>query len=231
MTRGNVIRALLVVTLVVAIVALYRASPGALFETAISWSREHPVAGVMAYVAFVGIATVAFLPGSVSMMLAGFLFGTLLGSVYALTGIVLGAQLAFFAGRLLARSWVEQRMHGSERLRAIDAAIHEQAFTIVLLTRLALLIPFNMLNYIYGITAVRPMTYFRATFAGMLPVVVLYVYIGSLARNLGQIMSGEATPSQLAYWLAGAGFVVISVVTWLIHRAASRALRSRLQQT
>lgn len=224
-------RALLVLMLAAAVAVLYRTSPGEVIEAAGTWSRERPVVGALAYIAFVGAATVAFLPGSVSMMLAGFLFGTLLGSVYALAGIALGAQLAFFAGRSLARSWVEQRLHGSERMRAIDSAIHEQAFTIVVLTRLALLIPFNMLNYIYGITAVRPLTYFRATVAGMLPVVVLYVYIGSLARNLGQIMSGEATPSQLAYWLAGVGFVVVAVVTWLIHRAASRALRSRLHQT
>ena len=231
MNRSSVVRGLFVIAFALAVVVLYRSSPGTIFETAATWSRERPVAGALTYIVVVGVATVAFLPGSVSMMLGGFLFGTMLGSMYALVGIALGAQLAFFAGRMLGRSWIEQRLHDNERMRAIDSAIHEQAFTIVLLTRLALLIPFNILNYIYGITAVRPLTYFRATVAGMLPVVVLYVYIGSLARNVGQIMSGEAAPSQLAYWLAGAGFVVIAAVTWLIHRAASRALKSRLYQT
>ena len=124
MNRGNVIRVVFVIAVVVAVVAVYRSSPGALLEAAVTWSREHPTVGALAYVAFVCVATVAFLPGSVSMMLAGFLFGTLFGSVYALIGMVTGAQLAFFAGRLLARSSIEQRMHASERLQAIDAAIH-----------------------------------------------------------------------------------------------------------
>lgn len=231
MNLANVTRAVLVLLLIVAAIAAYRVSPGGLFDTAVEWVRANPVKGVFAYIAFVSVATVAFLPGSVSMMLGGFLFGTMAGSAYAMIAVAAGAQLAFYCGRLLARSWVEKRVHESPRLHAVEAAIGDQAFTIVLLTRLALLIPYNVLNYFYGVTSVRPMTYLRATIAGMLPVVVLYVYIGSLARNIGQVMSGEATPSELAYWLGAAGFVVIAVVTWLIHRAASRALRSKLQQT
>ncbi len=223
------VRATLVLLLVVAGLILYQLSPVAVLEEAVEWTRANPVAGAIAYIAFVSIATVAFVPGSISMMLAGFLFGTVNGSVVALIATAIGAQLAFFAGRVLARGWVVHRIEDSPRLRAIESAIGDQAFTIVLLTRLALLIPYNLLNYFYGVTSVRALTYFRATVAGMLPVVVLYVYIGTLARNIGQIMSGEATPSGLTYWLAGAGFVVIAMVTWLIHRAASRALRSRLQ--
>lgn len=231
MSGTRVARAALVLLLIAAGVWLYQLSPGGLFETAVGWIREHPVAGVLAYVAFVAVATVAFVPGSVSMMLGGFLFGTIAGTVYAMIATIIGAQLAFIAGRAVARPWVEHRIADSPKLQAIESAIGEQAFTIVLLTRLALLIPYNLLNYVYGVTSVRALTYFRATVAGMLPVVVLYVYIGTLARNIGQIMSGEATPSGLAYWLAGIGFVVIAFVTWLIHRAASRALRSRLTQT
>ena len=63
----------------------------------------------------------------------------------------------------------------------------------------------------------------------MLPAVILYVYLGTLARDLGQILSGEATPSELGYWIAGAGIVAIIVLTWSIHRAASRALERHLQ--
>lgn len=202
-----------------------------LLQTLVDWIQLHPVIGPVAYVVVVSLWTVLFLPGSISMMVAGFLFGALAGSVWAMLGIVIGSQLALFAGRWLARPWVERRIAANDRLQAIDAAIDEEAFSIVLLTRLALLIPFNLLNYVYGATSVRPMTYLRATTAGMLPVVVLYVYIGTLARNLGEIVSGDATPSGLGYALAIAGLVAIAAATWFIHRAATRALRSRLQDT
>ncbi|MDJ0701253.1 MAG: TVP38/TMEM64 family protein [Woeseiaceae bacterium] len=224
------VRGALALLLVAVVVAAYQLAPGGWFDAAVSWTRENPTAGAAAYIAIGSLAAVAFVPGSVTMMLAGFLFGTIVGSAYALAAIVIGAQLAFIAGRFFARHWVEHRVHSSPRLQAIESAIGDQAFTIVLLTRLALLIPYNLLNYVYGVTSVRGLTYLRATAAGMLPVVVLYVYIGSLARNIGQVMSGEATPPQLAYWVAAAGLVGISAVTWLVHRAASRALRSRLQE-
>ena len=96
------------------------------------------------------------------------------------------------------------------------------------MTRLSLVIPFNVLNYAYGITSVRPRVHLFATTLGMLPAVVLYVYLGTLARDLGQILSGEATPSELGYWIAAAGISAIVILTWAIHRAASRALQRHL---
>lgn len=231
MSAGKVLRALIVIALAAATVTAYRVSPDGALEVAATWAREHPVYGGALYVVFVSLATVAFLPGSVSMMLGGFLFGVLQGGVLAMAGIVIGAQLAFYASRLLVRSWVEERVHTDARLHSIEMAISQQAFTIVLLTRLAMVIPFNFLNYVYGATSVRPVTYLRATVAGMLPVVILFVYMGSVARDIGQVLSGEATPSTLAWWLAGCGFVIVAIVTFLVNRAAGRALRNRLQET
>ena len=192
------------------------------------WSQKHPIAGPITYITCVAAATILFLPGSVSMMIAGFLFGLLPGFLYAAAGIAVGAQCAFLTGRKGARRWVEQKVSGNKRLEAIEKGLQEEAFLIVVLTRLSLIIPFNVLNYAYGITSVRPRTHFFATTLGMLPAVALYVYLGTLARDLGQILSGEATPSDLGYWIAAAGITAIIVLTWAIHRTASRALARHL---
>ena len=142
--------------------------------------------------------------------------------------ITLGAQCAFLVGRLIARDWVATKVAANRRLAAIEAGLREEAFLIVVLTRLSLVIPFNMLNYAYGITAVRGGTHFLATATGMLVPVALYVYLGTLARDIGQILSGDATPTALGYWIAGAGIAGISLLTWVMHRAASRALERHL---
>ncbi|MDH3303860.1 MAG: TVP38/TMEM64 family protein [Gammaproteobacteria bacterium] len=192
------------------------------------WSDRHPVAGPITYVACVAVATILFLPGSVSMMIAGFLFGVAPGFLYAGAGIAFGAQGAFLTGRRGARRWVEQKVAGNKRLEAIEKGLREEAFLIVVLTRLSLIIPFNVLNYAYGITSVRSRTHFVATTVGMLPAVALYVYLGTLARDVGQILSGDATPQGLGYWIAAAGIAAIVVLTWVIHRAASRTLARHL---
>ena len=74
-----------------AITIAYKHAPDGFFETIVAWARSNPVAGGLLYVLFVSIATVLFLPGSVSMMLGGFLFGVFTGSFLAMIGIVVGA--------------------------------------------------------------------------------------------------------------------------------------------
>lgn len=194
----------------------------------VNWAERHPAIAPAIYVLCVVVATVLFVPGSGSMMIAGFLFGLVSGFLLAAIGIAVGAQFAFLVGRKGARHWVENKVASNRRLLAIESGLREEAFLIVVLTRLSLVIPFNLLNYAYGVTSVRPKVHFLATALGMLPAVALYVYLGTLARDLGQILSGEATPTELGYWIAAAGITVIVVLTWAIHRTASRALERHL---
>jgi len=194
----------------------------------VAWAEQHPAAAPAIYVVCVVVATVLFVPGSGSMMIAGFLFGLVPGFVLAAIGISVGAQCAFLAGRKGARHWVENKVASSRKLQAIEKGLREEAFLIVILTRLSLVFPFNLLNYAYSVTSVRPGTYFLATALGMLPATALYVYLGTLARDLGQILSGEAASSELGYWIAGIGITAIIILTWAIHRMASRALRRHL---
>lgn len=196
--------------------------------TLVSWGQHHPAAGPLAYILFVIIATVLFLPGSVAMMIGGFLFGFGPGLMFAIIAIPFGAQSAFECGRWIARPWVQNKLKGNQKMQAIEAALSEQAFAIVVLTRLSLIMPFNLLNYAYGASSVRSGTHLVATAAGMLPAVALFVYLGTLARDLGQILSGEARPAELGYWIIGAGIAAIAVAAWLIHRTATRVLQKHL---
>jgi len=194
----------------------------------VSWGQQHPILGPAAYMVFVVLATVLFLPGSVAMMIGGFLFGFVPGFLFAALALPFGAQGAFEFGRWVARPWVRKKVEGNRRMHAIEAALREQAFIIVVLTRLSLVIPFNLLNYAYGATSVKATTHWLATAVGMLPAVALYVYLGTLARDLGQILSGEVAPSELGYWILAAGIIAIVVATWVIHRTATRALERHL---
>lgn len=198
-------------------------------DALVEWSGNHPAAGPFVYIGFVVVATVLFLPGSIAMMIGGFLFGFFPGLLLAACAIALGAQSAFEAGRWIARPWVRRQVATRPRMHAIEAALRERAFLIVVLTRLSLIIPFNLLNYAYGATSVRAATHFIATTVGMLPAIGLYVYLGTMARDLGQILSGQSAPPELGYWVLGAGIVAIVGVTWVIHRAATQALEKQLK--
>lgn len=221
-------RLVLVALFAALVYALYVLPIAGPVTTLVNWAQANPLAGGVAYIVCVVIATVLFIPGSGSMMIAGYVFGFTTGTLLSAAAITLGAQCAFLVGRLVARDWVAAKVSANRRLVAIEAGLREEAFLIVVLTRLSLVIPFNLLNYAYGITAVRGRTHLFATAAGMLVPVALYVYLGTLARDIGQILSGAATPTALGYWILSAGIVGISLLTWVMHRAASRALDRHL---
>lgn len=190
-------------------------------------ASEHPVAGAFAYLLVTIVATAALTPGWILMMLGGLVFGAMLGFAYAMAGIVGGAVAAFFVGRTLARSWVERRIATNEHLLALDDALEEKAFTIVALTRVALVFPFNILNYAYGVTRVSAPVYAAGTALGMIPIVGFYVYLGTLADDIGQILAEGADVGDGAWWAAGMAAIAIVSVVLVVRRALNRALENR----
>ena len=226
--RRATINRLLVLAGIVVFAILFRTLPVTdWLERLARLNEQHPVAVPLAYVVAVTIATVALFPGWISMMLGGLLFGLLPGLPFALLGITAGAFGAFLAGRALGRTWVEQRMGDNLKLQALDEAVNAQSFYIVFLTRFAIVLPFNVLNYAFGLTRVRAATYVAATALGMLPAVLLYVYLGTLADDFGAILAGEVRPAGGAYWIAAIAIVAVALVIWIVQRAAKRALRTQ----
>jgi uncharacterized membrane protein YdjX (TVP38/TMEM64 family) len=78
-----------------------------------------------------------------------------------------------------------------------------------------------------SITAVRFRDYALASWLGMLPALVLYVYTGSLAKGRAG-PSGGLTPSWASHSLLALGFVATLALALLIARSATRILRERL---
>jgi uncharacterized membrane protein YdjX (TVP38/TMEM64 family) len=193
----------------------------------LDWIDGHRFIAWAIFIAVYICAAVILVPGSILTLAAGFIFGLPLGVVLVSAGSVLGAAAAFLVGRFFARDWVADRIATLPKFRALDNAVRHDGFTIVLLARLSPLIPFNVLNYTLGITAVRLRDYILASWIGMLPATVLYVYIGTLANDLTAIASiRQGGLAVQGLWIAG--FVATIVLTVLITRRATRALTAQL---
>jgi len=184
-----------------------------LLRRSLAWVAGLGPAGVIAFVLIYILACVLMLPGSVLTLGAGAVFGVVKGSVIVSMASTLGATAAFLVGRYLARDRVARRIEGNERFRAIDEAVGREGWKIVGLTRLSPVFPFNLLNYAYGITKVSLRDYFLASWIGMLPGTVMYVYLGSLAGSLATLgrQGAGRTPAQWA--LYGLGLLATVTVT------------------
>lgn len=198
---------------------------------AIRWIEAHRTIAWLAYILGYIIATVLLVPGSIVTLAAGFVFGLPAGVAIVSAGSIVGATCAFLVGRFLARDWVAGKIAGMPRFRALDRAAGREGFVIVLLARLSPVFPFNVLNYGLGITSVRLRDYFFASWIGMFPGTVLYVYIGSLAKNLAELTSGELETGAAGGALFVVGLLATIGLTVLITRKATRALGAHLQDS
>ena len=224
-------RLLIAVSVLAVLVAASLLLPiDAWLASAETWTEAHPQTSAAFYLAGATVAAVLFVPGSVIAMVAGYLFGLRWGIPLALVGLSVGAAGAFVVGRLLVREWVRARLEARPRLRALDRAVNEQSFAIIALTRLSVIVPFNLLNYVFGVTGARPMSYVAATFIGMIPPTALWTYVGTLAKNLADIRAGQVETELPNGFILVFGVVVIATIVALIHRSASRALAEQLDE-
>jgi len=174
------------------------------------------------------LACVFLIPGSILTLGAGFLFGVIKGSVLVSVASTVGATVAFLVGRYLARGWVTKKIEGNDRFKAIDEAVSREGWKIVGLTRLSPIFPFNLLNYAFGLTRVSLRDYFLASWIGMMPGTVMYVYLGSLAGSLATLGVGERARTLAEWILYAVGLMATIVVTVYIARIARRSLEKRI---
>src|SRR5271155_5986733 len=219
---------LLIVIAVIAILyGAHRLGAGPILKNALDWIRG---LGPLAPVAFIAIyiaACVLFVPGSILTIGAGVIFGVVRGSIYVSIAATLGATAAFLIGRYLARDWVSARLEGNAKFKAIDQAVGKEGWKIVILTRLSPVFPFNLLNYAYGLTSVSLRDYFFASWAGMIPGTILYVYIGSLSGDLAGAGAGGVARTPAGWALDAVGLIATVAAVVYATRIGTRALREK----
>ena len=210
------------------LVILYLLDVQELFRVALAWISDLGPWGPVFFIVLYILATVLFLPGLIPTMAAGLLFGVFQGTLLVSISSISGATIAFLIGRYLAREWVAGKIRGNQKFEAIDVAVAQEGWKIVGLTRLSPVFPFNLLNYAFGVTQVSLKDYFLASWVGMLPGTVMYVYIGSLAGDLAALGSGERSRTPAEWALYGVGLIATVVLTFYITRIAQRALNRKV---
>ena len=225
--RLLLIRIAVIAALAAAVVALMIAAPVAEGAVALaSWVRGAGIYGVAAFAGLYIVATVLLVPGSLLTASAGFAYGPVYGTLLVSPVSVLAALVSFALARTVLRDRLEQRLRSRARLAAVNEAVGRRGFVITALLRLSPILPFNLLNYLLGLSRVRVRDYALASWVGMLPATVLYVYAGSLVTRASQLSAGGARPAQT--WrlaLYAAGLVATAAAVAVTARLARRTLR------
>jgi uncharacterized membrane protein YdjX (TVP38/TMEM64 family) len=218
-----------VLLVLAAAVGILLAESGEAISAALDWARANPGPSSIAFVLIYVLGAVILTPSWILTVAAGYLFGWAAGAVLVSVASLAGALAAFFLGRYLARDWVERRVDAMPRFSALDRAISKKGFMVVLLIRLSLVFPYNLMNYVLGVTSVSVRPYALATWLGMIPAVLVYVSLGSGLGSAAALLSGDLETGPLGQALAVLGLAVLAGLIWYLARLATRVLQEELE--
>lgn len=190
---------------------------GNLLNNANKWIESLGAMGGIVFILIYIIATICLISGAVLTLGAGLIFGVIKGSILVSIGSVSGATISFLIGRYLLRNWVEKQIEKQPNFKAIDAAVAKEGWKIVGLTRLSPLFPFVFLNYAFGVTKVSFRDYVLASWIGMMPGTIMYVYIGFIGQS-----AAEGNPLKLVLNIVGV--IATIAVTVYVTKIAKKAL-------
>ncbi|MDD9910715.1 MAG: TVP38/TMEM64 family protein [Ahrensia sp.] len=208
---------------VVALVALifaYRMLPLQEWITAFQgWVQGFGVVGWFIFVVVYAITAFLLVPGSFLTLAAGVIWGVG-GFAIVVVGATLGSSISFLAARYLFQDKVQEKVKDYPKFRAVNDAIGDEGWKVVGLLRLSPALPFSLQNWFLGITPVGFWPAQIATFFGIMPGTLLYVWIGSLG---GSAASGDT--STVRYIVFAIGILATLVVTWFVTKKAQAKLK------
>lgn len=152
--------------------------------------------GVCLLLQFIQIV-VAFIPGEVTQLAIGAIYGPLFGTLITLGGALVSSIFVFYLVRKLGAPFV-QGMIGSKDSKILnffkkDSRLNVLTFILFLIPGL----PKDVFTYLFPLTEIRPINFFVLSTLGRIPGIAASAFIGSSA------MQGDYTQAIIVGIIAG----------------------------
>ena len=184
-------------------------------EALSAFTNAHWLLALLLLMAIFTTATASVVPGVFFVTItAGYLFGPWVGGVATSAAATVGALIVYGVARsALGVSLRERAARDEGLMRSVCEAIDRDTFWYVLGARLAVVVPFHMINIAAGLMSVRLGPYTVATFIGLLPAHTIYCWIGD---GLHDLLLEDPDPDIQAlfaqFWAPMLGVFILAVV-------------------
>jgi uncharacterized membrane protein YdjX (TVP38/TMEM64 family) len=186
-----------------------------------NWLKSLGFWSIPAFISVYLLATLVGLPAIFFFLGAGSLFGFAKGFLIVSLADTLSAAICYGVGRTFGRKAIKKWIGQRPRFKQIDHAVSQKGWKIVLLTRLSPILPSNVINYGFSLTKIDFWHYLVFSWLGMLPVIGLYVYLGSMGTNL---IKGENNPSTMT--LSFVGILATIILLFYMTKIATKVIGS-----
>jgi uncharacterized membrane protein YdjX (TVP38/TMEM64 family) len=224
--RGTYFQVGLFVAVVAILVLLSRVFP---IVDLVKAAQDHVlrwgVWSAICYPLLFAVCNLLLLPGGILNVGSGFFFGLWWGFTIVVVGNAISAAIAFVASRWFAKRWLGRKLSKSRTLRALEPAMEQEGWKVIVLSQLHPLFPTSLINYVYGLTRIPFRTYMLWASIGRAPGLFLYAYLGTLGQYGLNVVQGKSHPRAVEYWIWGGAFVTTALLFFVLRRIAVRTIR------
>ena len=129
------------------------------------------------------IVSIFSLPGTAVLgVIGGFLFGFIQGLFFSIVSVTLGSSVAFLITRRFFKKWFLKK--AGSKINKILKYLHEDEIYYLFAFRLFPFIPFFVTNIFMALSSMSFKLFFIISFIALLPLLAIYVNIGSQLSQL-----------------------------------------------
>ncbi|MBM7557433.1 TVP38/TMEM64 family protein [Halanaerobacter jeridensis] len=149
-----------------------------------------------------------FLPRFPITLLGGVVFGPVWGTIWVSLAATVGATVSFLVSRYLAAGLIKRKFGASKHFKKIQQGVEKHNWRMLVITRMIPVFPFNLQNYLYGLTNIKLLTYIVVSWVSMLPATIAYCFAA------GSIVEGTTSIKSTLFYLGVAAvvFVLLSLL-------------------
>lgn len=147
-------------------------------DAVLGWRDAYPIRTAITFGVVYAAAVALSLPGAIWMtIVAGFLFGPMVGTLYVVGAATIGASLVFLAARYAFAGLLRRKAGGA--VATMEAGFRRNALSYLLFLRLVPVFPFWLVNLVPAILGVPLRTFVVGTLIGIFPGSVVYCMVGN----------------------------------------------------
>lgn len=163
----------------------------------------------LGYMAMFAVLPVFFFPVAVLALAGGVAFGLWQGALYTFIGAVVNCSVMFWTARYLGRQKIEALMEKRldmkwrQRLAKLE---DREGFVLLIVLRLIPVVPYNLINYTFGLTGMKYPAYIFASALGIIPGTFAFINIGDKSMDI----------TSPGFWIAIGLLLLLLAVTALL---------------
>lgn len=174
--------------------------------------------GPLVFIIFYILQPLVFFPSWLLTILAGFLYGPVLGVIYTVIASNLSSMVAYLTGTYFGKGLLESTF-SENVIQRYAHQMRENSFETVLVMRF-LFLPYDLVSYLAGFLRIRWKPFLLATVLGSLPGSIAFVLFGASIQG-----DFQGNKMSLNPWVLGASIsmFIASIVMWRYFKSRGKA--------